>query len=90
MSKERKNGARSRTDRRLDAKSRQEFHNSLTIEQKIKRLPVNGESKKELDRLRYELQYGRKPGKGNPTNINKRKDDKPSRRERWETKQEEQ
>tara|TARA_R110000787_G_scaffold46022_3_gene112004 strand:- start:1073 stop:1351 length:279 start_codon:yes stop_codon:yes gene_type:complete len=87
MSKVRKNGARSRADRRMDANGRQEFYGSLTLEQKIQRLPINGESKKELGRLQYELQYGRKKGKGNPTNITNRKDDKPSRKERWETKQ---
>ena len=88
MSKLRKRGNRSRADRRMEAEDRQEFYNSLTLEQKIKRLPINGESKKELERLQYELQYGRKKGKGNPTNTKKRKDDKPSRRERWESKQE--
>tara|TARA_R110002051_G_scaffold298829_1_gene365825 strand:+ start:464 stop:733 length:270 start_codon:yes stop_codon:yes gene_type:complete len=87
MAKLRKHGQISRNERRKDAEERQKYYNSLTIQQKIDKLPVNGESKKELGKLKYELQYGRKKTKGNPTNINKRKDDKPSRRERWETKQ---
>ena len=87
MAKLRKHGQISRNERMRDAEERQKYYNSLTIQQKIDKLPVNGESKKELGKLRYELQYGRKKAKGNPTNIQKRKDDKPSRRERWETKQ---
>ena len=83
----RKHGQISRNERRKNAEERQKYYNSLTIQQKIDRLPINGESKRELSKLRYELQYGRKNTKGNPTNIKKRKDDKPSRRERWETKQ---
>lgn len=87
MSKLRKRGSRTRADRRKDAEARQEYYNSLTLEQKLSRLPINGESKKEIAKLEYQIKYGRKPGKGNPTNS-KKKSDKPSRRERWESKQE--
>ena len=87
MAKLRKHGQISRNERRKNAEERQKYYNSLTIQQKIDRLPINGESKRELSKLRYEFQYGRKNTKGNPTNKKKRKDDKPSRRERWETKQ---
>jgi hypothetical protein len=86
MSKVRKRGTRTRTDRRYEAESRQEYYNSLTLEQKLKRLPINGESKKEITKLEYQIKYGRKPGKGNPTNV-KGKNEKPSRKERWESKQ---
>ena len=51
MAKVRKKGNRSREDRRLDAVKRQEYYNSLTPQQKLDRLPINGESKKEINKF---------------------------------------
>ncbi len=47
MAKLRKHGQTSRTERRREAELRQEYYNSLTPQQKLGRLPINGESKKE-------------------------------------------
>ena len=88
MAKLRKKGARSRADRRMDAELRQEYYNSLTPQQKLGRLPVNGESKKEIKRLTHLVKFGRKLNEAaTPSKTKKMKDDKPSRRERWEEKQ---
>jgi hypothetical protein len=46
MAKLRKNGPTSRNERRRVAELRQEYYNSLTPQQKLDRLPINGESKK--------------------------------------------
>ena len=60
MAKLRKYGQRSRADRRKDAEARQEFYNGLTPQQKLDRLPINGESKKEIKRLTHLIKFGRK------------------------------
>jgi len=88
MAKLRKYGQRSRADRRKDAEARQEYYKSLTPEQKLGRLPINGESKKEIKRLTHLVKFGRKINEAaTPSKTKKLKDTKPSRRERWENKQ---
>ena len=88
MAKLRKKGARSRADRRMDAELRQDYYKSLTPQQKLDRLPINGESKKEIKKLEHLIVYGRKLNTpATPSKTKKMKDSKPSRRERWEDKQ---
>ena len=88
MAKLRKYGQRSRADRRKDAEARQEYYKMLTTEQKLGRLPINGESKKEIKRLTHVVKFGRKINEAaTPSKTKKLKDTKPSRRERWENKQ---
>ena len=88
MAKLRKYGQRSRADRRKDAEARQGFYNSLTPQQKLDRLPINGESKKEIKKLTHLVKFGRKLNEPiTPSKTKKLKDSKPSRRERWENKQ---
>ena len=48
MAKLRKYGAKSRKERNMDAKKRQEAYIKLTPQQKLDRLPIGGESKKEI------------------------------------------
>ena len=70
MAKLRKNGPTSRKERRRAAELRQEYYNSLTPQQ-----------------LEHLIKFGRKKGQSvTPSSVQKRKDDKPSRRERWEEK----
>jgi len=88
MAKLRKNGPTSRKERRRVAELRQEYYNSLTPQQKLDRLPINGESKKEIKKLEHIIRFGRKPNQAaTPSKTKKMKDAKPSRRERWEEKQ---
>ena len=88
MAKLRKRGNRRREDRRLEAVKRQEYYNSLTPQQKLDRLPITGESKKELNNLPPLLKFGRKLNPpAPPSKTKKMKDAKPSRKERWEAKQ---
>ena len=88
MAKLRKYGARSRADRRKDAEGRQGTYNTLTPQQKLDRLPINGESKKEIRKLEHLIRFGRKINTpATPSKTKKNKDNKPSRRERWEAKQ---
>ena len=88
MAKLRKYGQRSRADRRKDAEARQEYYKSLTPQQKLDRLPINGESKKEIRKLEHLIRFGRKLNQAaTPSKTKKMKDAKPSRRERWEAKQ---
>ena len=60
MAKLRKYGPTSRNERRKNAESRQEYYNSLTPQQKLDRLPINGESKKEIKKLTHLVKFGRK------------------------------
>ena len=84
----RKNGPTSRKERRRVAELRQEYYNSLTPQQKLDRLPINGESKKEIKKLEHIIRFGRKLNQAaTPSKTKKMKDAKPSRRERWEEKQ---
>jgi len=88
MAKLRKYGATSRTERNRAAELRKEYYNSLTPKQKLDRLPINGESKKEIKRLTHLVTFGRKLNEAaTPSKTKKMKDTKPSRRERWEGKQ---
>jgi len=88
MAKLRKHGQTSRTERRRTAELRQEYYNSLTPQQKLDRLPINGESKKEIKRLTHLIKFGRKLNEAaTPSKTKKLKDAKPSRKERWEAKQ---
>ena len=85
MAKLRKYGATSRKTRRMDAEKRQEYYKSLTPQQKLDRLPINGESKKEIRKLTHLIKFGRKFNEAaTPSKTKKMKDAKPSRRERWE------
>ena len=87
MAKLRKLGATSRNERRKAAELRQDYYNSLTAKQKLDRLPINGESKKEINKLQHLVTFGRKLNEpATPSKTKKMKDDKPSRRERWELK----
>ena len=88
MAKLRKHGPTSRNERRRAAESRQEYYKSLTPQQKLDRLPIGGESKKEIKKLTHLVKFGRKLNEAaTPSKTKKMKDDKPSRRERWEEKQ---
>ena len=85
MAKLRKKGARSRADRRMDAENLHESYNKLTPQQKLDRLPIGGESKKEIRKLEHLVKFGRKLNEAaTPSKTKKMKDAKPSRRERWE------
>ena len=88
MTKLRKHGQISRNERRKNAEERQKYYNSLTPQQKLDRLPINGESKKEIRKLEHLIRFGRKINTpATPSKTKKNKDNKPSRRERWESKQ---
>ena len=88
MAKLRKYGVKSRKERNMDAQKRQEVYNKLTPQQKLDRLPINGESKKEIRKLEHLIRFGRKLNTAaTPSKTKKLKDAKPSRRERWEAKQ---
>tara|TARA_R110001583_G_scaffold81273_2_gene217071 strand:- start:1002 stop:1271 length:270 start_codon:yes stop_codon:yes gene_type:complete len=87
MAKLRKHGPTSRTERRRDAELRQEMYEKLTPQQKLDRLPTTG-SNKQRKRLEHLVKFGRKLSEpATPSKTKKNKDDKPSRRERWEAKQ---
>jgi len=87
MAKVRKNGPTSRTERRRDAESRQEYYNSLTPQQKLDKLPSTG-SKKQRTKLEHLVKFGRKINESvTPSKTKKMKDTKPSRKERWDEKQ---
>ena len=86
MAKLRKYGATSRKTRREDAEKRQEYYNKLTPQQRLERLPSDG-AKKERIKLEHLIKFGRKKGQSvTPSNTQKRKNEKPSRRTRWEEK----
>ena len=88
MAKLRKYGPTSRKERNMNAQKRQEEYNKLTPQQKLDRLPINGESKKEIRKLEHLIRFGRKLNEAKtPSKTKKGKDSKPSRRERWEEKQ---
>ncbi len=88
MAKLRKHGPTSRNERRRAAELRQEYYKSLTPQQKLDRLPIGGESKKEIRKLDHLIKFGRKLKEAaTPSKTKKMKDAKPSRRERWEKKQ---
>jgi|TARA_R110001592_G_scaffold34113_1_gene117512 hypothetical protein len=87
MAKLRKNGTTSRTERRREAELRKESYNSLTPKQKLDKLPPTG-SNKQRAKLEHLVKFGRKVNESaTPSKTKKMKDDKPSRKERWEEKQ---
>ena len=87
MAKLRKNGTTSRTERRREAELRKESYSSLTPKQKLDKLPPTG-SKKQRAKLEHLVKFGRKLNEAaTPSKTKKMKDDKPSRKERWEEKQ---
>ena len=89
MAKLRKYGTTTRTERRREAEVRQESYNTLTPQQKLDKLPPTG-SNKQRARLEHLIKFGRKKGQSEtPSNTQKRKSDKPSRKERWEEKNKE-
>mgnify|MGYP003660238539 CR=1 FL=1 len=89
MAKLRKHGQVSRNERRKDAEERQNAYETLTPQQKLDRLPPEG-SDKQRARLEHLIKFGRKKGQSEtPSNTQKRKSDKPSRKERWEEKNKE-
>jgi|TARA_R110001583_G_scaffold154986_1_gene306686 hypothetical protein len=89
MAKLRKYGQVSRKERRKDAEERQKDYESLTPQQKLDKLPPTG-SNKQRTRLEHLIKFGRKKGQSEtPSNTQKRKNDKPSRRERWEERNQE-
>ena len=78
-----------RLERRKDAEGRQKDYESLTPQQKLDRLPSTG-SKKQRTNLEHLIKFGRKKGQSEtPSNTQKKKSDKPSRKERWEEKNKE-
>jgi len=84
MAKLRKYGQISRKERRKDAEERQKTYDSLTPQQKLDKLPPTG-SNKQRTKLEHLIKFGRKKGQSlTPSNTQKKKNDKPSRRERWE------
>lgn len=86
MAKLRKHGQISRNERRKDAEERQKVYDSLTPQQKLDKLPPTG-SNKQRTKLEHLIKFGRKKGQSvTPSNTQKRKNDKPSRKERWEQK----
>jgi len=88
MAKLRKHGPTSRNERRRAAELRQEYYKSLTPQQRLDRLPIGGESKKEIRKLEHLIRFGRKINTAaTPSKTKKMKDVKPSRKERWEEKQ---
>tara|TARA_R110002020_G_scaffold210597_2_gene416691 strand:- start:3669 stop:3938 length:270 start_codon:yes stop_codon:yes gene_type:complete len=87
MAKLRKHGQISRTERRKDAELRQEMYDKLTPQEKLDRLPPTG-SNKQRKRLEHLVKFGRKINEPiTPSKTKKNKDNKPSRKERWEAKQ---
>ena len=87
MAKLRKNGTTTRTERRREAEIRQESYNTLTPQQKLDKLPPTG-SKKQRTKLEHLIKFGRKVNEAaTPSKTKKMKDEKPSRKERWEEKQ---
>jgi hypothetical protein len=87
MAKLRKNGTTTRTERRREAEVRQESYNTLTPQQKLDKLPPTG-SNKQRAKLEHLVKFGRKVNEAaTPSKTKKMKDDKPSRKERWEEKQ---
>ena len=76
-----------RAERKKSAEERQQYYNTLTPQEKLDRLPPEGAKKQRL-KLEYEVKFGRKHNESNtPSSTKKRKDTKPSRKERWETRQ---
>ena len=87
MAKLRKYGTTTRTERRREAEARQESYNTLTPQQKLDKLPPTG-SNKQRAKLEHLARFGRKANEAaTPSKTKKMKDEKPSRKERWDEKQ---
>ena len=69
-----------KTIKREEAKNRQEVYDKLTLQQKKERLPIGGQSRKEIFKLNNSRSV-------TPSNTQKHKTDKLSRKERWAKKQ---
>ena len=76
-----------RAERRKYAEERQKAYDALSPQQKLDRLPKEG-AKKQRQKLEYLIKFGRNKNQSiTPSSTQKRKDAKPSRKERWEAKQ---
>ena len=76
-----------KVERQKSATERQKLYDSLTIQEKLDKLPPEG-AKKQRVKLEYQLKFGRKTNEAStPSATKKRKDAKPSRKERWKSKQ---
>ena len=76
-----------RAERRKSAEERKKAYEALTPQQKLDRLPKDG-AKKERKKLEYLIKFGKSRNESiTPSATQKRKDSKPSRKERWEAKQ---
>jgi len=75
-----------KTERKKSAEERQKVYSTLTIQEKLDRLPKEG-AKKQRTKLEYQLRFGRKRNESmTPSKTKKKKETKLSRRERWEEK----
>jgi len=73
-----------KAERRKSAEERQKAYDALTPQQKLDKLPPTG-SNKQRAKLEYLIKFGRKKNESaTPSSTKKRKNEKPSRRERWE------
>ena len=73
-----------KAERRKSAEERQKAYDALTPQQKLDKLPPTG-SNKQRTRLEHLIKFGRKKNESaTPSSTKKRKNEKPSRRERWE------
>tara|TARA_R110001592_G_scaffold259681_1_gene523698 strand:+ start:414 stop:674 length:261 start_codon:yes stop_codon:yes gene_type:complete len=71
-------------ERKKGAEERQKEYETLTPQQKLDRLPPKG-SDKQRARLEHLIKYGRKKNESaTPSSTKKKKNEKPSRKERWE------
>ena len=86
MAKLRKKGTRSREDRRMEAEKMHKAYNKLTPQERLDRLPINGESKKEIKKLEHLIRFGRKINVPATPSKTKKGNEKLSRKDRWELK----
>ena len=76
-----------KVERQKSAQERQKIYDSLTIQETLDKLPEEG-AKKQRQKLEYLIKFGRNKNQSiTPSSTQKRKDAKPSRKERWEAKQ---
>jgi len=73
-----------KAERRKSAEERQKAYDALTPQQRLDKLPKEG-AKKERAKLEHLIKFGRKKNESTtPSSTKKRKNEKPSRKERWE------
>tara|TARA_R110002020_G_scaffold14256_7_gene50603 strand:- start:6079 stop:6342 length:264 start_codon:yes stop_codon:yes gene_type:complete len=78
-----------KAERRKTAEVRQKEYDALTPQEKLERLPKDG-AKKQRTKLEHLIKYGRKQNEPqSPSNTTKRKNEKLSRKERWEKRNQE-